>query len=59
VDWLDLMGRFGVMNVAWDSSTVPAGEQPAKQAFSYNPIRKPTQYAIGENGADGLFQHPD
>jgi hypothetical protein len=58
VDWLGVMGRFGV-NVAWDSSTVPVGEQPAKQAFSYNPIRKPTQSAIGENAAGGLFQHPD
>jgi hypothetical protein len=57
--WLGLMGRFGVMNVAWDSSEVRVGEQSAEQAFSYKPIRKPTQSAIGENAAGGLFQHPD
>jgi hypothetical protein len=56
--WLGLMGRFGV-NVAWDSSAARVGEQSSEQAFSYKPIRKPTQSAIGENAAGGLFQHPD
>jgi hypothetical protein len=55
---MGLKGRIGV-NVAWDSSAARVGEQSSEQAFSYKPIRKPTQSAIGENAAGGLFQHPD
>ena len=58
MDRLGLKGRFRV-NVAWDPSAARVGEQSSEQALSYNPIRKPTQSAIGENAAGGLFQHPD
>jgi hypothetical protein len=58
VDRLGLKGRFGV-NVAWDSSAACVGEQSSEQAFSYKPIRKPTQSAIGENAGGELFPHHD
>jgi hypothetical protein len=33
------------VNVAWDSLVARLGEQSAKQAFYYNPIRRMTQSA--------------